>query len=280
MKHLIFAALLLISFSLHGQTTNKTAFVDFGPELAKVTEDLKLKFEAPPASRTNFDENLKAINALLTQHLKDGNREQLARLYLLAAHIEADGRTNTTKAKAIWRTVVRNYPGTTAAKGAAISLNKAVAQEAAEDAKIPEGLEIGQRFPAFVERDLAGNPLALAAYRGRVTMIDFWATWCPPCRAEMPNVIATYQKYHAQGFEIIGVSLDQKRENVLAFAQAGGMAWAQYFDGLGWKNKLAVKYGVASIPATYLLDKRGVIIGKELRGQELGEAVASALAKD
>ena len=109
-------------------------------------------------------------------------------------------------------------------------------------------------------------------------MIDFWATWCGPCVAEMPNVIQTYQKYHAQGFEIIGVSLDTDREKFLAFTGKMDMAWPQFFDGQGWDNKLAVKYGIMSIPASYLLDGTGKIIARDLRGKKLEQAVAKALA--
>ena len=139
---------------------------------------------------------------------------------------------------------------------------------------------MGQKFPGFNETDLAGRSLSLAAYKGKVTLIDFWATWCGPCRAELPNVTAIYQSYHTQGFEIIGVSLDEDRTSVANFTQAHGMAWAQYFDGQGWDNKLAKTYGVHSIPMTYLLDRHGVIIGKELRGEELQQAVAKTLAKN
>lgn len=287
LKHLFLAALLTAVLPLQSQTvapttapTKKAQPVDFSAELAQVTADLKQKFEGLPAAKTNFDANLQAINALILQHQKDGSREQLARLYLLAAHIYADGLTNTTRAVAIWSTVTRDFPGTVAAQGAAVSLAKAQAQQAEEDAKIPEGLEVGQRFPSFKEQSISGASLSLFAYRGRVTLVDFWATWCGPCRQEMPNVIATYQTFHAKGFEIIGVSLDEDRNSVLAFTQANGMNWAQYFDGKGWQNKLATQYGVASIPMAYLLDQHGVIIGKRLRGQALSVAVAKALANN
>jgi hypothetical protein len=93
-------------------------------------------------------------------------------------------------------------------------------------------------------------------------------------------VIAIYQRYHTQGFEIIGVTLDNDRASVVNFTQAQGMAWAQYFDGQGWDNKLAKTYGVHSIPMTYLLDRHGVIIGKELRGEELAAAVLKALGNN
>jgi len=261
-------------------TSKKIEWVDFSADLDRVTADLKQKFDSPPEARTNFEANLRSINTLILQHQKDGNREQLARLYLLAAHVQADGLTNNAKAMAIWTRVILDFPKTLAAQGAAISLAKAKAQDEAAYAKIPEGLEIGQRFPLFTELDSSGAPLALAAYRGHVTMVDFWATWCGPCKLEMPNVIATYRAFHAQGFEIVGVSLDSDISRLTAYTQMVGMTWAQYFDGQGWKNKLAVKYGVDSIPISYLLDRHGVIVGKGLRGGELAAAVAKTLASN
>ena len=110
-------------------------------------------------------------------------------------------------------------------------------------------------------------------------LIDFWATWCGPCRGELPHVIATYKKYHDQGFEIIGISLDQDQAKLTGFTKEMNMTWQQYFDGQGWQNKLAVKYGIESIPATFLLDGNGKIIGRDLRGDELTQAVAKALGK-
>jgi peroxiredoxin len=96
---------------------------------------------------------------------------------------------------------------------------------------------------------------------------------------ELPNVIKIYDTYHKQGLEIIGISLDKDQQKLLSFTKEKNMAWPQYFDGLVWQNKLAVKYGVNSIPATYLLDGQGSIIGSDLRGDDLEQAVAKALAK-
>lgn len=294
MKQLILAACLLAGVNVPAavppaqappapaaKTSAKPEWVDFSADLETVTADLKKKFDDGETGRTNLDENLQAINDLIVKHLKDGNREQLARLYLLDAHIYADGLTNSAKARAIWVQVSRDFPGTLAARGAAISLAKLnAAQSAAPDPGLPEGLAVGQRFPGFNASDIAGSALSTTAYRGQVTLVDFWATWCGPCREEMPNVIATYRQYHAQGFAIIGVSLDSQRDAVLRFTRALGMPWQQYFDGKGWSNQLAKKYGVESIPMDYLLDRHGVVVGKELRGKELGAAVQAALQKN
>jgi peroxiredoxin len=150
-----------------------------------------------------------------------------------------------------------------------------------EAKKVRDALAEGSKFPDFSEKDLAGKPLSIANYKGKVVLIDFWATWCPPCRAELPNVVKTYEKHHADGFEIIGISLDraQDREKLVSFLKDKNMAWPQFFDGNYWQNKLAVKYGVNSIPATYLLDGQGIIIGKDLRGEDLEQAVAKTLAR-
>jgi peroxiredoxin len=94
---------------------------------------------------------------------------------------------------------------------------------------------------------------------------------------EMPNVISAYKKYHDKGLEIIGVSLDQDKEKLTTVLQNQGITWPQYFDGQGWQNKVSTKYGIQSIPANFLIDKKGNIIGKDLRAEALDEAVAKAL---
>jgi len=112
-----------------------------------------------------------------------------------------------------------------------------------------------------------------------VVLVDFWATWCGPCVGELPNVLAAYKKYHDKGFEIVGISLDEDQGKLEGFTAAKGMTWRQYFDGTGWDNKLAKRYGVTAIPATYLLDRDGKIAAKNLRGPALETELARLLGQ-
>ena len=147
------------------------------------------------------------------------------------------------------------------------------------EVQVPEGLEVGKKFPGFEVMDLSGQALSVAGFRGKVVLLDFWATWCGPCRQALPDVQATYQQFHSQSFEVIGISLDEDRKTLDRFIQQAGLPWPQYFDGGGWDNKLAKQYGVRSIPATFLLNQRGVIIAKNLHGDDLARAVARAVTK-
>jgi peroxiredoxin len=119
-----------------------------------------------------------------------------------------------------------------------------------------------------------GSTVDLSNLRGKVVLLDFWATWCPPCRGEVPNVVAAYNKYHSQGFEIVGISLDQDRDTLTQFVAENGMPWPQFFDGQGWNNSLAQRFNIHSIPQMWLLDRKGRIITKDGRSDLDGQVAA------
>lgn len=118
-----------------------------------------------------------------------------------------------------------------------------------------------------------GREIDLKDYRGKVVLIDFWATWCGPCVAEMPHVKEVYEKYNKKGFEVIGISLDAEKSRLDAYVKKNGLSWPQYFDGKGWKNDIAAKLGITSLPTVYLIDRDGAIFTKDGRAEELDEAM-------
>lgn len=132
-------------------------------------------------------------------------------------------------------------------------------------------------IPAFTQADTSGKPVSLQSFRGKYVLVDFWASWCGPCRKENPFLVAAYKKYHAKGFEVLGVSLDDKKDRWLKAIAADGLPWQQVSDLKGWKNDLAVRYGIRSIPTNFLVDREGRIIAKNLRGKALEEKLAELL---
>jgi len=132
-------------------------------------------------------------------------------------------------------------------------------------------LAVGGEAPEISLPDPDGNILTLSSLRGKVVLIDFWASWCGPCRKENPNVVALYMKYKDKGFEILGVSLDRDREKWLQAIKDDGLVWKHNSDLQFWKSQAAKAYGISSIPATYLVGPDGRIIAKKLRGASLEE---------
>ena len=139
--------------------------------------------------------------------------------------------------------------------------------------------DIGLPAPVFSLPDTSGKVIALAAFKGQYVLIDFWASWCGPCRKEHPFLIQAYNRFHAKDFEIISISVDENREAWLTAIHTDGLLWKQVSDGKGPGGLVANTYGVKSIPKNFLLDKTGRIIARNLRGEELSKKLEELLER-
>ncbi len=138
---------------------------------------------------------------------------------------------------------------------------------------------IGATAPNFTLKDVNGNPVSLSSFRGKYVLIDFWASWCGPCRMENPNVVAAYKEYSDENFTILGVSLDREKDSWIDAIQQDKLTWTQVSDLKGWNSAAARLYHVNGIPANFLIDPSGKIIGKNLRGPALDSRLEAIFKK-
>ncbi len=245
-------------------------------QLRTLVGKVQQKIQSGQRDEAAFADDLKAFEALLAEH-RGEKTDAVAQVALMRAALYLEVFQNYAKSAELLNQLIADFPGTQPAASAAQVVKQLEGQKAVLE--IQAALKPGAAFPDFQEKDLSGQPLSLGKFKGKVVLVDFWATWCGPCVAELPNVIAAYEKYHGKGFEIVGISLDESEERLKSFIAERKMTWAQYYDGKKWENKLGQKYGVNSIPATYLLDRDGKIIAKDLRGEALEAELQKLLAQ-
>jgi thiol-disulfide isomerase/thioredoxin len=177
--------------------------------------------------------------------------------------LEVASASEAEKARAILREIAASFASEEVKGAAAEQLKKLDAV----------GKPVELQFMA-----VDGRQVDVAQMKGKVVLIDFWATWCPPCVGEVPHVVDTYEKLHPKGFEIVGVSLDKEKSSLTQFVAEHKMGWPQFFDGQYWQNKYARQFGIESIPAMWLIDKKGNL--RDMNGRsDLSGKVEKLLAE-
>mgnify|MGYP003537367311 FL=1 len=273
----------IVKDSLHkstlGGTPNNDKFQKFNTESRAISEKVA-KFEkdnGPEMQKAQMSNDTVTINKLLKEYKKFQNEMNDYSKKFIKENPDA-----YLSVLLLENFLMRQYLTPEEIKSYFDGLNKEV-KETKSGKKIKTTLDamtaivIGKPAPNFSGPTPEGKTISLKETLGKVTIIDFWASWCGPCRAENPNVVALYNEFHPQGLNIIGVSLDKDAAKWKEAIAKDGLIWPHVSNLKFWEDPIAKQYNVQSIPATFILDEKGNIVAKDLRGEELRAKVAALL---
>jgi peroxiredoxin len=289
-----------------GNTRKRTAFYLENSEIS-ITGNLDSLFNAKiTGSKTQdeynaFIESNKILSDKYSMTYQEYQVARKANNTERIAQIEKQADSIQNEMMKLQKNYVRNNPASYVTPSILISLSYEMTPEELEStingldtaiAALPQivslkerltvmkAVSVGQKAPDFTMNDTTGNPVSLSSKLGpKLLLIDFWAAWCNPCRQENPNVVKVYNAFHKKGFDVVGVSLDQKKEDWLKAIANDKLTWTHLSDLKYWGNEAAKLYAVNSIPSNFLLDETGTIVGRNLRGDDLYKKVKEVLEK-
>jgi len=240
----------------------------------------KLSAEKARPVAQNYTDELAAFDAIVANN-KNAKPDDLAQVLMVKSNLYVQVFNDFDNASKLIERIKADYPQTDIAAHAGEMLVELRLMQA--KFLIQQTLLPGNVFPDFSAKSVAGQDVTLSQLKGKVVLVDFWATWCPPCVAAVPDLKAAYAKYHDRGFEIVSISLDKTQGDLTNFIKSQSIPWTQIFSGdenaNGWDSPLAQKYGIDAIPTMYLLDANGKIVGSSLEGMALGEQLEKLLGK-
>lgn len=278
MKSFIATILLAVCYTLPMSAAQGPATPNTNSPAAKefsvVEQKIKAKLQQGARTERELAPELKEFDAILDKYKSDKS-EEMAGILLMKAQLFLQVFDDTAKGAEIVQQLQREFPETNPGRSAFLMLEAINQQENAK--RIQGSLIPGAAFPEFDEKALSGRQISSKSLKGKLVLIDFWASWSEGWQKTLPGLRDAYSKYHGRGLEVIGIGLDEDLRTATEFAKENKMVWEHFVDGQGWKNKIAARCGVHRLPSNYLLDVNGKIIARNLMGKDLETAIEKAL---